>query len=233
MVPKQVLLSEEICKVQLSLSLSLGPLCGVVSFVRELMRAFSEVAGFAFWSPQKQETLRRVLKEDAVTHLTVSTSLFHAVSDFSLPGLRTVITGGEKLKKPQYERFQRKHPDTCIFNTYGPTETTVIASLHKCELNEGRDLPIGKPIHGTSIYVAKGVQLCPVGVAGEVYIGGAGVSPGYLGAEANNEAFQKDLSDGSRYMFRTGDLARWLPDGNLEFVSRVGKGQVSCRQVEM
>lgn len=176
-----------------------------------------------------EETLRRVLKEDAVTHLTVSTSLFHAVSDFSLPGLRTVITGGEKLKKPQYERFQRKHPDTCIFNTYGPTETTVIASLHKCELNEGRDLPIGKPIHGTSIYVAKGVQLCPVGVAGEVYIGGAGVSPGYLGAEANNEAFQKDLSDGSRYMFRTGDLARWLPDGNLEFVSRVGKGQVKIR----
>ncbi|MEO7766827.1 MAG: condensation domain-containing protein, partial [Ferruginibacter sp.] len=122
-----------------------------------------------------------------------------------------------------------------FYNEYGPTETTVTAVEYydyPGQTEEISSLPVGKPIANTRLYIVnKNRSLLPVGVAGELYIAGAGVALGYLNRpELTMEKFIADpYSDepGAR-MYTTGDLARWLPDGNIEFLGRIDE-QVKIR----
>ncbi len=129
------------------------------------------------------------------------------------PTLRTLLVGGDRLR--QFSRAQHFE----LINNYGPTEATVVATSGKVEA--GRPLHIGKPVANASVYLLDDQQrLVPLGVAGELYVGGKGVARGYLNRpELTAERFLHDPFTGGR-MYRTGDLARWLPDGTLEYLGR-------------
>ncbi len=151
--------------------------------------------------------------------------LIDARMNNELSRLERVIFGGESI---QPDRLLGIETQTEFINSYGPTECAGIAAYHpipsEIETSAGHSIPIGRPIANTQIYIldANGEPV-PVGVTGELYIGGAGVARGYLNRpELTAERFLKDpfLDDPEARMYRTGDLGRWLADGNIEFVGR-------------
>ncbi len=146
--------------------------------------------------------------------------------------LRRVTTGGETLPPELLEPFFARL-DADLHNGYGPTETTIAATFWHCSREAGRDsILIGRPIANTTIYVLDShLQPVPVGVPGEMYIGGVGLARGYLRRpQLTAEVFIPDSfgdTAGAR-LYRTGDLARYRPDGNLEFLGRIDS-QVKLR----
>ena len=139
-----------------------------------------------------------------------------------------LVLGGEASRVEWIEKLQLLHPDCAIFNHYGPTETTVgVATFKVGQLQSSCDtqtLPIGRPLSGTQIYLLDSdLRLVPIGMPGEIYVGGAGLARGYLGnAGATAEKFIPNIfaiEPGDR-LYRTGDLARHLPDGQIEFLGR-------------
>ncbi|HSU17580.1 non-ribosomal peptide synthase/polyketide synthase [Longimicrobium sp.] len=130
--------------------------------------------------------------------------------------LRSLLVGGDRL------RTLPADAGYTVVNNYGPTETTVVATSG--EMCAEDRLHIGRPISNTRVYVLdRRGEPVPAGVAGELYIGGAGVARGYLGRPGlTAERFVPDPfgGDASARMYKTGDLVRWLPDGNLEFIGR-------------
>ncbi|UEH06248.1 non-ribosomal peptide synthetase [Pseudomonas sp. HN8-3] len=141
------------------------------------------------------------------------------------PTLRTLLVGGDRLR--QFGRAQRFE----LINNYGPTEATVVATSGKVEA--GQPLHIGKPIANVTVYVLDEHQRpVPLGVAGELYVGGKGVARGYLNRpELTAERFLRDPFNPGR-MYRTGDLVRWLPDGTLDYLGR-NDDQVKIRGVRI
>ncbi len=137
---------------------------------------------------------------------------------------RYLITGGEALKPALVERIAKL--SSCeVVNHYGPTETTVGSLMLRQKdfrLTETATVPIGRPISNTRVYVLdQNRELVPVGVSGELYIAGAGVTAGYVGqAEKTAERFVEDPFHAGERMYRTGDLVRWLPEGVIEFLGR-------------
>lgn len=146
--------------------------------------------------------------------------------EHKVKALKTLIVGGEKLTKSQIHIFRRAKVKY-LFDEYGPTETTVGVTV--ADVFAAANQGIGKPISNSKIYILDS-QLNPVatGIAGELYIGGAGVARGYLNQPAltqqkfinNPFATELDKSKGYIKLYKTGDLARWLPDGNIEYLGR-------------
>lgn len=139
--------------------------------------------------------------------------------------LRTVISGGDVLKMDSITNLYKK---VAVYNTYGPTETTVCATYYK--VNESQsEIPIGSPIANSKVYILDGNKhLVPAGVLGTIYIGGAGVTRGYLNNDSlTNEQFVPNpFGDGKIY--NTGDLGAWKADGTILFYGRKDN-QVSLR----
>lgn len=145
--------------------------------------------------------------------------------------LRQIFCGGEVLDPDLAAACRRQLPQAELINLYGPTECTVWATSWRCGVNED-PVPIGRPVDNTQTYVLdpRG-QPTPIGVAGELYIGGIQVGRGYLNRpELTAERFVGDpfAADKSARLYRTGDKARWLPSGTLEFLGRLD-GQVKLR----
>jgi amino acid adenylation domain-containing protein/thioester reductase-like protein len=137
----------------------------------------------------------------------------------ALQHLSEILIGGEALPQVVLEKLQ-KITHAKLFNMYGPTETTVWSTI--MELTDTRVL-IGKPINNTQIYVLdQHKQPVPCGIIGELYISGDGLARGYLNQpELTAEKFLANPFVSGAKMYHTGDLARWLPDGNLEFLGRI------------
>nr|QMN69934.1 PsoC [Pseudomonas putida]QMN69953.1 PsoC [Pseudomonas putida] len=142
------------------------------------------------------------------------------------PTLRTLLIGGDRLR--QFNRTQR----FAVVNNYGPTETTVVASSGVVEA--GEVLHIGRPVANARLYVLdERRQPVALGVAGELYIGGAGVARGYLNRPTlTAERFLDDPFSAGGRMYRSGDLVRWLADGTLEYIGR-NDDQVKIRGVRI
>jgi amino acid adenylation domain-containing protein/non-ribosomal peptide synthase protein (TIGR01720 family) len=144
-----------------------------------------------------------------------------------LSSLRQVFASGEALSLQQVKRFNKllyESNNTMLINLYGPTEATIDVSYFDCSPGEGLQvIPIGKPIDNTILYVLdKNRRLLPVGVTGELYIAGDGLARGYLNrADLTTERFVPDPFVPGERMYLTGDLARWLPDGNIEYLGRI------------
>jgi len=168
--------------------------------------------------------LAAFLLNHRVTFISVSPLILNEID--KLPhstNIRIFISGGDVLKK-EYAANLLKLRNSSVYNTYGPTETTVCATYHKCSPEDNSDSPIGKPIANYSVYILdKNNRLLPVGVPGELNIGGAGVTRGYLNnPELTAERFY--LSPFTFHLsplYKTGDLARWLSDGNIQFLGRI------------
>jgi amino acid adenylation domain-containing protein len=150
-----------------------------------------------------------------------------------LASLRTVIVAGETCPVDVVVRHRGALPLARLFNEYGPTEATVWTTVHDCSAKEpGRVVPIGRPIANTRVYLLdRFLNPVPVGVPGELYVGGPGVSAGYHNApERTAERFLPDPFGeeiGGR-LYMTGDLARYRPDGVIELLGRVDQ-QVKVR----
>ncbi|MEO3754695.1 amino acid adenylation domain-containing protein [Streptomyces sp. B6B3] len=165
--------------------------------------------------------LAELLVEQAVENISLTPSALSTLPVESLPFLRCVTVGGEACPLDLVRLWA---PGRAFFNGYGPTEATVGVCLARYTPDLDR-VHIGRPLGGAQLYVLDSrQQLLPVGVAGELYIGGAGLARGYLGRpDLTADVFLANpFSDaaGSR-LYRTGDLARLRPDGNIEILGRV------------
>ncbi|WP_223636166.1 non-ribosomal peptide synthetase [Corallococcus sp. EGB] len=174
------------------------------------------------------EPLRTLLRDEALTVISLTPATLAATAPEGLPALRTVISGGEALPPEVVARWA---PGRTFLNTYGPTEATVMATLTGCTA-DGRVPSIGRPLANVRAYVldARG-GLVPVGVKGELYLGGVGVARGYSGRPSlTAERFVPDAFSGEAgaRLYRTGDVVRWREDGTLEFVGRAD-AQVKVR----
>ncbi|MFK0050299.1 MupA/Atu3671 family FMN-dependent luciferase-like monooxygenase [Streptomyces sp. NPDC090741] len=187
-------------------------------------------------------SLAELIAEHGVTHLQCTPSLAQLMLDDpsgaareALGALDVLLVGGEAVPTALALRL-REATGASFHNMYGPTETTVWSTAAAIDGSdtEAPTVPVGTPIANTAVYVldAHGAPL-PVGVPGELHIGGDGVSRGYHNLpELTRERFlpdpfRQDRAGGAR-MYRTGDLAKWLPDGRLEFLGR-GDDQVKVR----
>ncbi len=169
------------------------------------------------------------MKQRGVTILWITTSLFHLLAremPTAFSGLRHVFIGGEILDPQNVRRVLQHGPPERLVNVYGPTETTTFSTTHRIQsvLEGTKTIPIGKPIANTRVYILDHCRKpVPIGVLGEIYIGGTGVARGYVGApELTTARFIADpfsADDGTK-LYKTGDLAKWLPDGSIDFVGR-------------
>ncbi len=147
---------------------------------------------------------------------------------------RAFVIGGEALLGEQLQYWQAHAPATRLINEYGPTETVVGCCVYEVNAHERHagGVPIGRPIANTQLYVLdERMRLCPAGVTGELYVGGAGVARGYLNRpELTAERYVPDAFGGEcgARLYRTGDVVRYREDGVLEYVGR-GDGQVKVR----
>jgi aspartate racemase len=176
----------------------------------------------------------RWVEENRVTALDLPTAYWHelvrelAESGIKLPkSLRLVIVGGEKAQSGALATWRKLTGSRVRWvNTYGPTETSVIVTSYEPEASEEIPavLPIGRPIANTKIYILnKNLQPQPVGIAGDLYVSGPGLARGYLNRpEITAEKFVQDpiSSDPNARVYKTGDLARYLASGEIEFAGR-------------
>jgi amino acid adenylation domain-containing protein len=138
--------------------------------------------------------------------------------------LRTLVVAGESCSKELMEQWSQGRN---LINAYGPTESTVCATMHKYELGD-ISTNIGKPLDNTTLYVLDGdLTPVPIGVVGELYIGGACLARGYLNSDLTEQRFisnlfanEADTTQGYNRLYKTGDLVRWLVDGNMEYIGR-------------
>ncbi|WP_329790947.1 amino acid adenylation domain-containing protein [Lentzea sp. DG1S-22] len=169
----------------------------------------------------------KLYAEHGVTVSFMTTGLFHQLADTDpavFSGHRLVLAGGEAMSPVQARKVLDANPAVAIHNMYGPTESTVYASSH--DMHTGRlgpsSVPIGTALRGLRFHVLdRWLQPAPVGVPGELYIGGTGLARGYAGRpDLAAERFVPDPSVPGARMYRTGDLVRWGADGVVDFVGR-------------
>jgi amino acid adenylation domain-containing protein len=179
--------------------------------------------------PSTLAELGQALKTHRVTVLWLTAGLFNLMVDEQLDdlrGLRQLLAGGDALSASHVERFLREAPGCKLINGYGPTENTTFTccySMSAAELNHS--VPIGRPIANTQVYIlAKNFRPVATGARGELFTGGDGLARGYLNhPELTAERFVPhpfSTQPGAR-LYRTGDWARYRPNGDIEFLGRV------------
>ena len=166
--------------------------------------------------------LLETLQRHRIELVTLTPSSLSALPLEPLPDLKTLVVAGEHCDHALIAPWMQRYT---VINAYGPTEATVCATVYPCTPDGQRHPPIGRPIANTQIYIVDAqLNPVPIGVTGELYIGGEGLARGYLGRpDLTAERFiQNPFSErpGAR-MYKTGDLARYLADGHIEYVGRI------------
>lgn len=163
------------------------------------------------------------ISRNNITIINSAPVLYYSLLDADLKHLRSlrkIILGGEAIDIRQVNKLQQVYPQVRFYNSYGPSEASDVSVYHMLRENETSHIPIGRPVRNTTVYILDSHErVVPVGVAGEICIGGTGVGLGYL----NNEQLSRDkYVDTTVFgrIYKTGDLGRWLPDGNIEFMGR-------------
>jgi amino acid adenylation domain-containing protein len=188
--------------------------------------------GAALVIPSKEimldsKKLAELIAKSNVTIFFVTTALFNVIADSgmaSLEHMKYVLFGGEQVSVSRVKRFRELYNSVNLVHVYGPTECTTFSTYFS--VNEVSDntitIPIGKGILDSQCYVlSRELQLQPVGVAGEIYIGGRGLARGYWNnQELTSQKFIPDPFKAGEKMYKTGDFVRWLPGGNIEFIGR-------------
>lgn len=186
---------------------------------------------------QDMNQLADIIASQQVTHTLSLPSLYMLLLEMADPmklqSLRTVIVAGEACQPELVQSHFKLMPTVKLFNEYGPTETTVWSTAIQIGTEySDQPVPIGKPIPNTQNYILdRNRQPVPIGVAGELCIAGHGVTEGYLyDPQKTDEKFFEHSFDGEPpvRLYSTGDRARYLPDGNIEFLGRIDQ-QVKIR----
>jgi amino acid adenylation domain-containing protein len=200
------------------------------------LAAGAQIAGIAQKETISPLVLAEKIKETRTSVLLLTTALFNQIASDapnSLAGLRCLLFGGEVAEPRRVARVLSVAKPEHLLHLYGPTETTTYSTRYEVKsINDDRKVPIGQPVSNTLIYVldARG-DPAPLGVPGDMYIGGAGLARGYLNRpELTAERFVPNpfAQQAGARMYRTGDLGRWLADGNIEFLGR-SDAQVKIR----
>ncbi|NOQ25909.1 MAG: amino acid adenylation domain-containing protein, partial [Bacteroidales bacterium] len=167
-----------------------------------------------------------IIKKKDISTLWLSSSFFNNMLDERIEifeSLENLLVGGEALSSWHVNVLRDKYPKLNIINGYGPTENVTFSTTHLIKKNYEEGIPIGKPILNSTAYIlGKNQELMPLGAIGELYVGGDGVSRGYMNnQELTDERFLKILDINDGLLYKTGDMARWLPDGTIEFLGRI------------
>ncbi|MDF5712485.1 MAG: non-ribosomal peptide synthase/polyketide synthase [Rhizonema sp. NSF051] len=161
------------------------------------------------------------LRDYGITHVTLPPSALAVLPTEELPKLQTIIVAGEACSP---ELIKLWSAGRNFFNAYGPTEASVCATVAKCTPEDNK-VTIGRPIANTQIYILDSqLQPVPIGVSGELHIGGAGVARGYLHQrELTQQKFISNLFNDKpdSQLYKTGDIGRYLPNGNIEYLGRI------------
>ncbi|QHZ56608.1 tyrocidine non-ribosomal peptide synthetase TycB [Brevibacillus sp. NSP2.1] len=177
--------------------------------------------------------LRNLIAAWECSYVVFVPSMFQAILECSTPAdirsIQAVMLGGEKLSPKLVHLCKEMHPQMLVVNAYGPTESSVIATYLRNTLPD-KPITIGRPVANTSIYIVdQQHQLLPVGVVGEICIGGRGLARGYWKKpELTAEKFVANPAVPGERMYKTGDLGRWLADGTIDFTGRVDE-QIKVR----
>ena len=172
-------------------------------------------------------SLGRYLAEHGITVMVMTTALFHLharLAPGAFASLRHLLVGGEALHPEAVRAVLAAAPPARLHNVYGPTEATTFVTAHRIRSVSpaATSVPIGRPLGEAYAYVLDGaLRRVPVGVVGELYVGGPGLAIGYRGEPGLTSArFVADTEGGGGRMYRTGDHARWTGDHVLDFVGR-------------
>ena len=202
---------------------SKGTLFSGVGFDASVWELFPYITIGASLFPIQDDTIRLdtdklvdFLTENEISHAYLPSKICQDLVTKGVEKLPTaILTGGEALIYTKKSALQ-------IYNNYGPTENTVVTTYYDCKNHTGTNIPIGKPISNTQVYIlTDNLSLAPIGVIGELCVSGEGLALGYLNRpELTEEKFVNNPYASEEKLYKTGDLVRWLPDGNIEFVGR-------------
>lgn len=206
-----------------------------LSFDASVLEIFMALLGKATLHLASRDTmasgteLGQLLHDQAISTIAATPSLLDTIPDREYPALHTIIAGGEASSAATAARFSRRRR---LFNAYAPTEATVYATTIQFAGGEDRIPPLGWPIANMQVYLLdRQLRPVPIGITGEIHVGGVGLARGYLNQSAlTAERFVPDPFSsipGAR-LYKTGDLARFRAGGEIEFVGRVDQ-QVKLR----
>ncbi|WP_433581350.1 amino acid adenylation domain-containing protein [Paenibacillus amylolyticus] len=170
--------------------------------------------------------INTMVKKQQITHIQSPPSflmtLLEQVSAEDWRSMKNVVAAGEKIVPALIHKLQRINPRIEVCNEYGPTENSVVSTVLSIK-SADQKISIGKPIANNRVYIlGERNELQPIGVQGELCVAGAGLSRGYLNRpDLTAEKFVDDPFVSGAKMYKTGDFARWLPDGNIEYIGRV------------
>ncbi|MDR3010880.1 MAG: amino acid adenylation domain-containing protein, partial [Sphingobacterium sp.] len=172
---------------------------------------------------QNPYKLELFLKSNDINVLTLPASYLKFVDVKNISSLKKIITGGEKINKKDVERVVE---EIDYYNAYGPTEATICSTIFEVKKDKNlfyNQVPIGIPIPNSKIYILdKNKNLVPQGAIGEIFIGGHGLAKGYINNKRlTSRQFLENPFCPEEKIYRTGDLGRWLEDGNIEFIGRI------------
>jgi tyrocidine synthetase-3 len=196
--------------------------------------------------------LKQALRRNRVTTIWMTSPLFNQMLDLDIEvfaGLKNLLVGGDVLSPAHINRVRQRFPALNVINGYGPTENTTFSTTYSLDRDYNESIPIGKPIANSSAYIVdRNNHLAPIGIEGELVVGGDGAARGYLnnpqltndkfliindnlkmknGRDVFQIGFMQPCSHATLHLsphypvYRTGDLARWLADGNIEFLGRI------------
>ncbi len=165
------------------------------------------------------------LAENKISYVDLTSALFTQIAEARTDifhNVSTLVLGGDVVSVVHANKVRKDNPGLTLINTYGPTENSCNSTYYIIDKDFDHNIPIGKPISNSTAYIFDSdMNYLPVGVVGELYVGGDGVSPGYLNRDdLNKKFFMENPRNPGERLYRTGDLARWLPDWNIDFRGR-------------
>lgn len=182
---------------------------------------------------KNMEKLHKIIVEEKVSILSCVPMVLNTFNRMSpLKDVRIVISGGDVLK---YENISNMINYSQIYNSYGPTEATISPIFYEVKEDDTTTIPIGKPIEGCRAYVLdKNMKLCPLGVGGELYLGGGTISRGYLNNEklTKERFFKMNIYGEEELLYKTGDIVFLCQHGNIKFLGR-DDGQIKINGIRI
>lgn len=172
------------------------------------------------------KALGRVLADNKITILHLTSALFTQLSEISteiFSGLRYLLVGGDVLSPNHVNKVRRDNPHLKVINCYGPSENTTYSTTYQIDKTHESNIPIGKPVSNSTVYIFdRYLNYQPIGVVGELYVGGDGLSRGYLKRDdLNSTKFISHPDHPGDRLYKSGDYGKWLADGNIEFHGRI------------